>query len=591
MNINSENTENKTMPQSPKVYDFTIIGAGVAGLAVAALLAKDGFKVKLIESHSKPGGCASFFRNAGFRYDVGATTLSGLEEGQPIAELIQELGLDKVVYRNKIGTEDKETSLRLSHSERGTQIFQDGKIIHRYTDKEKWIDESYEKLISNKNIDTEKNHQAFWNELYRIEKSAFKILKTHKNLLPNSFQDYLSCLAPSKLLASLSGLTHLPQLYLPLKYLLKKYFLSDEKDFIKFLDEQLIISTQNNTEKTPIFTAALGLTYSSSVYYVYGGVNQLAVALQKRAEELGVEIIMRREVTEINPSPNQSLLLISKDDDSKQNEKYEQKKQPSKIYLIKDKTGEEHLSKGIISNLTFWSMAKLTEGETQNFFQGFVNKFNYDISAFTIYLGLNTNYVPPTDYAQINLNKPIQHCCSNSFYISYSRPDDHIKASEGGLNIIISTHTQAQEWLNLSEEEYLKKKAETESYILEELFNTIPELVKEGGNAESGTLQRSTELAKNESKISLDEVRHKIKSLISGTAKTFLHYTKRKNGVVGGLPHSTDYSFFELMPKKVPNENIYMVGDTGFPGQGLVSTVYSALSVRESLRNKNPLMP
>ena len=30
-------------------------------------------------------------------------------------------------------------------------------------------------------------------------------------------------------------------------------------------------------------------------------------------------------------------------------------------------------------------------------------------------------------------------------------------------------------------------------------------------------------------------------------------------GVVGGLPHSTDYSFFELMPKKVPNENIYMV--------------------------------
>ena len=554
------------MPQPQKVYDYTIIGAGVAGLAVAALLAKDGFKVKLIESHSKPGGCASFFRNEGFRYDVGATTLSGLEKGQPIAELIKELELDKVVYKNKIGTEDKETSLRLSHSERGTQIFQDNQIIHRYTDKEKWINESYEKLILNKNIDTEKNHRAFWNELYRIEKSAFKILKTHKNLLPNSFQDYLSCLAPSKLLASLSGLTHLPQLYLPLKYLLKKYFLSDETAFIKFLDEQLIISTQNNTEKTPIFTAALGLTYSSSIYYVYGGVNQLAVALQKRAEELGAEIIMRREVIEI-------------------------KHLSSKTYSIKDKTGEEHLSQRIISNLTFWNMAKLTTGETQNFFQGFVNKFSYDISAFTIYLGLSTNYIPPTDYAQINLNKQIQHCCSHSFYISYSRPDDHIKSSEGGLNIIISTHTQAQEWLNLPEEEYRQKKAETESHILENLFNTIPELVKEGGNTESGTVQSSIGLAKSESRISLDKVRPKIKSLISGTAKTFLHYTKRKNGVVGGLPHSTDYSFFELMPKKVPNENIYMVGDTGFPGQGLVSTVYSALSVRSSLRSKNLLMP
>ena len=555
MDINSENTNNGAMPQPQKVYDYTIIGAGVAGLAVAALLAKDGFQVKLIESHSKPGGCASFFRNEGFRYDVGATTLSGLEKGQPIAELIKELELDKVVYKNKIGTEDKETSLRLSHSERGTQIFQDNQIIHRYTDKEKWINESYEKLILNKNIDTEKNHRAFWNELYRIEKSAFKILKTHRNLLPNSFKDYLNCLRPDKLLASLSGLTHLPQLYLPLKYLLKKYFLSDETAFIKFLDEQLIISTQNNTEKTPIFTAALGLTYGSSIYYVYGGVNQLAVALQKRAEELGAEIIMRREVIEI-------------------------KHLSSKTYSIKDKTGEEHLSQRIISNLTFWSMAKLTKGETQNFFQGFVNKFNYDISAFTIYLGLSTNYMPPTDYAQINLNKQIKHCCSHSFYISYSRPDDHIKASEGGLNIIISTHTKAEEWLNLPEEEYLKKKAETESYILEELFNTIPELVKEGGNTESGVPQQC-----------LDEVRPKIKSLISGTAKTFLHYTKRKNGVVGGLPHSTDYSFFELMPKKVPNENIYLVGDTGFPGQGLVSTVYSALSVRESLRNENLLMP
>jgi phytoene dehydrogenase-like protein len=550
VNINSENTNNGAMPQPQKFYDYTIIGAGVAGLAVAALLAKDGFKVKLIESHSKPGGCASFFRNEGFRYDVGATTLSGLEEGQPIAELIKELDLYKVVYKNKIGAEDKETSLRLSHSERGIQIFQDGQIIHRYTDEDEWINESYEKLILNKNIDTEKNHRAFWNELYRIEKSAFKILKTHKNLLPNNFEDYLSCLAPSKLLASLSGLTHLPQLYLPLKYLLKKYFLSDETAFIKFLDEQLIISTQNNTEKTPIFTAALGLTYSSSIYYVYGGVNQLAVALQKRAEELGVEIIMRREVIEIKHLVDSS----------------------TKTYSIKDKTGEEHLSKGIISNLTFWSMAKLTEGETQNFFQSFVNKFSYDISAFTIYLGLSTNYTPPTDYAQINLNKQIQHCCSHSFYISYSRPDDEIKASKGGLNIIISTHTRAQEWLNLPEEEYRKKKAETESYILEELFNTIPELL---------------DLTKNESRINLDDARHKIKSLISGTAKTFLHYTKRKNGVVGGLPHSVDYSFFELMPKKVPNENIYMVGDTGFPGQGLVSTVYSALSVRESFKLKN----
>ena len=38
------------------------------------------------------------------------------------------------------------------------------------------------------------------------------------------------------------------------------------------------------------------------------------------------------------------------------------------------------------------------------------------------------------------------------------------------------------------------------------------------------------------------------------------------------------------MPKKVSGEKIYLVGDTVFPGQGLVATAYSALSLRETLK-------
>jgi phytoene desaturase len=48
-----------------------IIGAGLGGLATAALLAKDGYSVTLYEKNSMPGGRAIMFEAQGFRFDMG----------------------------------------------------------------------------------------------------------------------------------------------------------------------------------------------------------------------------------------------------------------------------------------------------------------------------------------------------------------------------------------------------------------------------------------------------------------------------------------------------------------------------------------
>jgi len=62
-----------------------VIGAGPAGLFTAHLLAREGLSVTLFEGHSKPGGCASYFRGQGewgfARFDAGATLLNGLSPG------------------------------------------------------------------------------------------------------------------------------------------------------------------------------------------------------------------------------------------------------------------------------------------------------------------------------------------------------------------------------------------------------------------------------------------------------------------------------------------------------------------------------
>ena len=57
--------------------DVIIIGAGISGLTAAALLAKSGLKVKLLEQHYQPGGSCGAFRRNGVTYDQGTAMLYG----------------------------------------------------------------------------------------------------------------------------------------------------------------------------------------------------------------------------------------------------------------------------------------------------------------------------------------------------------------------------------------------------------------------------------------------------------------------------------------------------------------------------------
>ncbi len=61
--------------------DAVVVGAGIAGLTAAALLARAGLTVELLEAHSQSGGCAGTFRRGPYVFDVGATQVAGLEEG------------------------------------------------------------------------------------------------------------------------------------------------------------------------------------------------------------------------------------------------------------------------------------------------------------------------------------------------------------------------------------------------------------------------------------------------------------------------------------------------------------------------------
>ncbi len=61
-------------------YDVVVIGAGLAGLAAASLLAKRGLRVAVIDRNYEPGGSCGIFKRDNIIFDQGAAMLYGFGE-------------------------------------------------------------------------------------------------------------------------------------------------------------------------------------------------------------------------------------------------------------------------------------------------------------------------------------------------------------------------------------------------------------------------------------------------------------------------------------------------------------------------------
>ena len=61
----------KKNPTLANSYDAIIIGSGMGSLTTAAILAKEGQKVLVLEKHYTAGGFTHIFKRKGYEWDVG----------------------------------------------------------------------------------------------------------------------------------------------------------------------------------------------------------------------------------------------------------------------------------------------------------------------------------------------------------------------------------------------------------------------------------------------------------------------------------------------------------------------------------------
>jgi phytoene dehydrogenase-like protein len=477
------------MKNSNQPYSVLVIGAGFSGLAIANLLQRDHGSVALVEQHYMPGGCASYFNHKGFRFDVGATTLSGLMRPYgPLAELEDALGMRFEDVRSL---------------EKPMLIIKGYHRLLRHKNSDSWLKPFVDPLIVQWWQGIEKRAKTLWPLV-----SGLPVVHWRNSLELGRFA-----------LAHLGAVSHLFDLTTSVFDSLPRSVKAND-DFISILEEQLLIATQSGVKQTSLAVGALALTYPDDMYYPRGGIGRLADDLLELFKARGGAYFPRHKVTDVHWSSHQKWRIQT--------------------------SRQTFSSKKLVSTVPIWDQYRIQKDVRK--FEGLRQQ---GWGAFVVYFGIRLlDWQPESLYVQLHWPKQPDWCHSGSVFLSFSDPLDLSRAPTGHVCLNLSSHVKVETFdLEKADYDRLKAKAlEDCKILLAEYFKDI-----------------------------------EIVFALAATPRTFEHYTQRSQGRVGGLPH-TLLRPPVLFPSAIrPSKDIYQLGDTTYPGQGIMGVVSGAMKLSQYL--------
>ncbi len=369
--------------------DVIVIGAGVAGLTAAALLAKNGKKVCVLEQNWLPGGCASSYPRHGFTFEAGATTLVGLDKDMPLQWFLSHTGI-------KIETLRLSTPMQVH--------LPDGEVLTRYENLQTWIVEA-ERVFG------AQGQRGFWEECHRLSQSVWRTSLRQRRFPPTSVGDLWSLAAK----AELSQLRMLPHVFETTEDLMGKHGLATNDRFRAFVDAQLLISAQNNAKEVNALFGATALCYTNyGNYYVPGGMLNLVQPIVDYIEQAHGQVRLRQRVTHVESLANGYAVHIHK--------------QPT-LHC-----------KQLISAIPLNNTLPMMDAATQARCQAHLMPADKLWSAFTMGIAFQKKTDFPAIHHQILLMEPLPEIAAHSIFVSLSHPDDRLRCQPGQCVAAISTH-------------------------------------------------------------------------------------------------------------------------------------------------------
>lgn len=373
-----------------KNTEIVIIGSGIGSLSVGCLLANEGKKVKIIEQNYLPGGCVSSYWRKGFVFESGATTLVGLDKGQPLAFLLSKLGVDLSARKLDLPMQIK---------------MQSGNIINRHQNIEDWIHEAKAEFGY-------ENQENFWRFCYSISKFVWNTSLIQRTFPISSWSDLLN----STLNATPKQLFNARWAFASMKDLLADYQLLKNQNFVDFVNAQLMITAQNTIENVNVLFGTTALCYTNyGNYYLDGGLISLSNTLIQNLIKNGGEINYKEEVksVEINAS---------------------------KKYLITTSKAE-YEANFVISGLPINNTLKIFDKDLTKKLNSKAMVSKQLNSAFQMGIGFKKTKSFRTIHFQIHLKKKLPFIEASTIFISLSHPDDTFRCDDPNTMVAsVSTH-------------------------------------------------------------------------------------------------------------------------------------------------------
>lgn len=370
--------------------DVAVIGAGMGGLAAAALLARRGLNVTLFEQNRFPGGCASSFYRQGYWFETGATTLVGLDDGLPLAKLRDELQLE-------FTAEPLEIPMQIH--------FTDGETLTRYSDPEAWIREA-ERVFG------AEGQREFWTECQRASDFVWRTALAQTTFPPGAWRDWLRCVQRLRF----EQIRYAPRALGVLADTLRRRGLLSNRRFVEFINEQLLITAQNTIEEVnPLFGSAALCYANLTNYYIPGGFLQLARAFETRLKTDGAEIRYRSAVESIAPLNNGG-------------------------FRVRSSRGET-MASAVISGVPLQNTLRLLgNAALSRRYAPRIPPSERLWSAFTLGLAFVRTRKYDALHHQIHLPEPLPDLGARSLFVSLSHPDDAQRAPRDVVVVSVSTH-------------------------------------------------------------------------------------------------------------------------------------------------------